>query len=574
MSTFFHNAPPDIFLNPNYIHHVVQYNGDLEKEAQNKPNYYITIINKKYAIISSPIKDPVGAYLSLEDKDFSSISYISRYNIYTLQDLSPIIAADINLIQIQPPLYLTGAGVVVGILDTGIDYLNKEFMNEDGTTRITTIWDQTIVPKTPDNRVPFGQVFLRDDINNAIKAFNEGKDPYEIVPSRDTVGHGTSMAGVVGAKGLNQEVRGAAPQCEYVIIKLYEAEYVKNFYSGTIVYDRAALMIGINFLYEYTLAINTPMVMLLPIGTTFGNHRGDGILEEYINNISNNTGIVIVTGSGNQGDSYGHTSGKITSNNGYEDVPFIIDEKQKYLSMEVWVDKPNSMSIEVISASGESSGIIPVYLRDIKVNKYIFEDTIAAVQYFFPDELTGDELISIRFFYLTPGVWKLRLHKNYVIDGAYNVWMLQRGLAIGDTSFIYPDPYGTFTGPGSADYIITVANYNQNNFNIVPSSGLSFLDNFYNAVDIAAGGVNVQTPSISGKTTVISGTSVSAAVVAGACAILLEWGIVKGNDQYMYSQKIKTYLLRGTEKRVSDTYPNAEWGYGVLNLFGVFKYLE
>lgn len=574
MNKHFSNAPPAIFGDENYIHYIVEYQGDIVADAKNSSTMYITVINNKYAIISMPLKDPNDRF-TLENNPFPSIVYISRYYGYTLQSLSPIVAANINLTQIEPPFFLTGKGVIVGIIDTGVDYLNKEFMNADGTSRILNIWDQTI--NTPDlsDGVPFGSIYTNQRINTAIKAFNSGQNPYEIVPSKDEIGHGTAMTGIIGATGVDPELKGAAPDCEFVMVKLIEAVAVKKYLTPTVpIFDRTAIMLAIDYLYEYAIKVNKPMVIYLPLGTTFGNHKGDGLLEDFINDISNNKGIAIITGSGNEADTSGHTSGRIEKKGDFQDIQLYISDKQKFFRLEIWVDKPNIMSLEIISASGENSGIIPAFLNQQQTNKFIFEKTVVTVTYFLPDELSGDELIVIDMSYLRPGTWKLRLFGDYVLDGTYNAWLLPKGITLGDTRFTSPDQYGTFTGPGSAEFIITVANYNQNNYNIVNSSGMSFLNDIKDRIDIAAGGINAKTTAPNNQTTIISGTSVSAAVVAGASALMFQWGITDGNDPDMYAQKLRTYLSRGTSKRMNDVYPNPEWGYGTLDMIGVFKYLE
>lgn len=572
MNKPFSNAPPSIFGDSNYIHYIVEYQGDIVSDAKYSSTMYITVINNKYAIVSMPLKDPNDRY-TLENNPFPSIVYISRYYGYVLQSLSPIVAANINLTQIEPPFYLTGKGVMVGIIDTGIDYLNPEFMHEDGSSRILSIWDQTINSVDSLEYVPFGSIYSTDDINTAIKAKKEGKNPYDIVPSKDEVGHGTSMAGIVGAKGINPEVKGAAPDCDFVIVKLIEALALKKFLTPTVpIYDRTSIMLALNYLYQYTILVNRPMIILLPLGTTFGNHKGDGLLEDFINDISNNKGLAVITGSGNEADASGHTSGKIEKKGDFQDIQLYVSKEQNFLRLEIWIDKPNIMSIELISASGENSGIIPASLNQKQVNKFIFEKTMITVTYFLPDELSGDELIVIDMSYLQPGTWKLRLFGDYILDGTYNAWLLPKGITLGDTRFSSPCPYGTFTGPGSAEFIITVGSYNQNNYGIVNSSGMSFLNDI--KIDLVAGGVNVKTTAPNNTTAIVNGTSASAAVVAGASALMFQWGIIDGNDPDMYSQKLRTYLTRGTSKRMNDLYPNPEWGYGVLDMIGVFKYLE
>lgn len=574
MARLFSNAPSSIFTDEKYIHYIAEYSGNIEAEASNSSDHYLTIINDKYVIVSYSPNNIIEDRFTLKNNPFPSIVYINRFYLYTLQSLNPVNAANINLLQIAPPLYLTGKDVLVGLIDTGIDYLNKEFLNDDGTSRVVNIWDQTINNSPSPADVPFGSVYYKEDINNAIKAFNEGKDPYTIVPSKDTIGHGTAMAGVIGAKGINPTVKGAAPECTFVVVKLAESLAAKKFLNPTVpIFDQASMVLALTYLLEYVLLVNKPMVIYLPLGTTLGNHRGYGFFEEYINNLSNNRGIAIVTGTGNEANTSGHTSGTISQKNTFKDIQLYISEEQKYLRLEVWVTKPNIFSLEVISASGENSGIIPAFLNKEQESKFIFEKTTVKVSYYLPDELSGDELIEVDLINLTPGIWKLRLFSDYVLDGSFNVWLEPKGITLGNTGFTSPDPYGTFTNPGSAQYIITIGNYNQNNYNVVNSSGMAFISN-PSTIDVVAGGVDVTAIVPNNKTTIVNGTSVSAAVATGAIALMFQWGLVEGNDPNIYSKKLKTYLSRGTSKRAGDVYPNAEWGYGVLDMLGVFKYLE
>lgn len=575
MSQYFSNAPNNIFTNPDYLHYLVEYTGDLEKEASLNPIYYITIINDKYAIISVPFSDIRTDMLRLSNNPFPSVIYISRYYFYTLQSLSPVVAANINLVQIQPPFYLTGKDVVVGMIDTGIDYLNKEFLNEDGSSRIISIWDQTISSSDVNSTVPFGTIYSNKEINAAILAHNENRNPYDIVPTKDEIGHGTAMAGIIGAKGVNPELKGAAPDCEYLIVKLAPDIRAMNLLeTKTPVYNQASIYVALNYLVQYSISINKPIAIYLPLGTTFGNHRGYGILEDAINELSYNKGVIIVTGSGNEGDGYGHASGRLYSKGSFTDIPIVISENISLLRLEIWTDKPNIMSIDIISAAGNNTGIINASQNLSHTSKFIFESTSVSVNYFLPEEITGDELIEIDFFNITSGVWKIRLYADYVLSGTYNIWMLQKEILPPGTEFLIADSYGTLTNPGSSLFIVNAANYNQNNFYLVKSSGMAFQNQLEDAIDIAAGGVDAKAPAPNNGVTVVSGASVSAAVVTGACAILLQWGVVEGNDPGMYSQKIKAYLQRGTKKRTNDVYPNAEWGYGVLDMEGVFKYLE
>ena len=278
----------------------------------------------------------------------------------------------------------------------------------------------------------------------------------------------------------------------------------------------------------------------------------------------------MVTGTGNQGASGTHTSGIISQVGETRAIELYISPEQVNIFGQIWVSAPNIMSLQVVSPSGENSGIINALLNIDNAYTYLFEKTSMEISYSIPEESTGDELINIKFSNLQHGIWKLILTGDIILDGSFNMWIPQEGITVGGTRFMLSDPYGTLTDPSDSEYLVTVAAYNQNNNNIVTYSGRSFLDNT-TVIDVAAGGVNALTVAPNNKTAVVNGTSVAAAIVAGACAMLFQWGIVEGNDTNMYSETVKTYLQRGTMKRSGDIYPNSEWGYGMLNILLMFQ---
>lgn len=242
-----------------------------------------------------------------------------------------------------------------------------------------------------------------------------------------------------------------------------------------------------------------------------------------------------MTGAGNERAEAEHATGFIASAGEKSEVEIDVSPEKKDLWVEVWVDAPNIMSLEIISPSGESSGLMNALLNASMVYGFIFENTRIKVNYFLPEVNTGDELIRIRFYDLQPGIWKLRLIGDLILDGKFNVWMLKSELTPGVARFTPSDPYGTVTNPSNPKYIITAAAYNQNNNNITNYSGVDFFENKINMIDIAAGGVDAITVAPNNQVAIVNGTSVSAAIVTGACVMLFQWGIIDRNAPYMYA---------------------------------------
>lgn len=560
----------NLFSDPRYYHNVVEYQGNIEEELTKYPGYFVTIINNKYAIVSSDR----NVQINVEGPIFSTILYVAPIDLFTLQEISPISASQADFLQLELPLRLTGRGVDVAIIDTGIDYLNEEFIRENGETRTEYIWDQTIesAEQTGKGIVPFGSVYSKKDIQLAVNTYKNGGVPYGIVPTKDEIGHGTNMAGIIGARGKKPDIRGVAPECDFVVIKLMEyTTIVKRFNLQVPVFGLFSIFAALEFLYRYSLNSNKPMVIYFPLGSNLGSHKGNGILEQFIDSISRRSGIAIVTGAGNQGSAGCHTSGIIPQVNGSRTIQLFMSPEQKNIIAEIWIDSPNIMSLEIISPSGENTGKIRSLIKGINTYSFLFENTTILINSYFPEELTGDQLFTINFSNIKEGIWKLRLTGESILDGKFNAWIPGIGISTGGTAFIPSDPYGTLISPSTSGYTITAAAYNQNNNNVVEYSGMAFLEDYIDKIDVAAGGVNALTAAPNNATAIVNGTSVSAAVLAGVCAMLFEWGIVEGNDPNLYSQTIKTYIQRGATQRSGDVYPNPQWGYGLLNVVRIFQ---
>ena len=561
---------------PNFI---VEYRGNFKEEID-RINYGCgDEITKNIGVVST-------AYENIErlKKDVPSIIFIEIRAPYVLQEMAPNDIEGVVEIKRNPYLGLRGSGVLIGIVDTGIDYLNNEFMREDETTRILSIWDQTIDSgKTPDGFIS-GSEYTEEDINKAIQAQKQGKNPYDIVPSKDDYGHGTKMAGIVGARGINREIVGVAPDCEFIIIKLQEAskEYIDFYYAkgDKAKYRNTDIIMALKYLYELSFTLNKPMIIYLPLGSNLGDHAGASILERYVDTkISGRNSLFVVTSTGNQGNTDTHTSGEIKSNGDSQIIELNCGKEQQGLVLQIYAQRPSKIKLGILSPSGEIfENTNPRKTKHILINdaptwKFIYEGTTVQVTYDSPDEFTGDDKFVIKMEGITEGVWRFILTGNNIVDGKYYAWILQRELLAEDTRFLNPSPYTTLTIPGTAKTIINTSYYNQNNGAIVSESGRGYTMKDYIQPIITAGGINAITTKPGGGTITMSGASVAGAILAGCCALIIQWAVVDGNDPQMYATKLQAYIIRGARKREGDTYPNRQWGYGILDMQEIFKSL-
>nr|WP_278337109.1 S8 family peptidase [Clostridium cavendishii] len=557
------------FLDENNLNTLVQYKGDIVNAISKYPNSQVFIVDEKRAYVSLPY-DISSNVLRITPE----VVFIDPGSAVTLCDISPIVASEAQLFHNNQYLPLDGSGVIVGIIDTGIDYLNEEFINKDGTTRIISIYDMTIQTEPISPEVFAGTIYTQEDINKAIQAKRNVGDPYAIVPSKDDVGHGTSMAGIIGASGINPELVGVAPGCSLAVVKLRpDNKAFRRFYAiygDEVAYKNTTLFFGVRYLYRLAVKLNKPIIIYVPLGTNNGAHNGESYVERYSEEITKNIGVAVVAPTGNQGNTSTHTSGVLKNSGDIGIIELKIGKNQKDIRIEIWVSKPDKVSLSITSPTGEVIKKIPPKLKEVTDVNFVYEETRMTVEYFIPDEVSGDQKIVIFAKDIREGIWQFKIIGELIVVGRYDSWILQRNLIDPETRFLRPNPYTTLTLPGTSSSVLTVAFYNQNNNSIVPESGRGFTKNDMIKPDIAAGGINALTTAPGGGTRIINGSSVAGAVAAGSCALLFQWGIIDGNDTTMYAHKLKTYLVRGAVQRPGDVYPNPQWGYGMLSLRGVF----
>lgn len=556
---------------PDYL---VEYRGPFLEEI-NKVSYACgDIITNTIGVISTSPQ-----YLEQLLIDVPSIKYIDPRSKYVLQDISPSNVDNINAISINPYLDLTGRGVIVGLIDTGIDYLNDEFIRTDDTSRIASLWDQTIKDAS-DTSVYVGKTYSNEDINSAIRTYRNKQDPYTIVPSKDDVGHGTQMAGIIGGRGFNKGFKGVAPECEFVVVKLLESISFKNQLLANGVpyvpeYNAAEIVAGIEYLKNYSVKNNKPMIIYLGVGTTEGSHDGNNMVSRYISNIGTFSNIIIVAGVGNEGAAEGHASGYISQVGDIATIELRIPKELKFFSFTIWVIKPNKASLNVISPNGESSKFIKAKANEAENVNFVFYNTQMAIKYYVPEYFTGHEAIAIDFTNIKAGIWTFQLRGDYITSGAYHMWLPPQKTLPENTRFLQSDPFTTLTIPSTARNVTTVAYYGNNNALIAASGKGPNINEVDINPDISTIGVDIITTKVSGGLTKVSGSSPATAIIAGACTLLVQWGIINKNDKTMFSKEVSAYLILGADRsnRIY-RYPSREIGYGFFDLLGTFNIIS
>ncbi|MEQ8199636.1 MAG: S8 family peptidase, partial [Clostridiaceae bacterium] len=457
----------------NAIIAIVEFQGDIEAEAAEIPNARVFNLGKNRAILAG-----TGDFQEVVNKLSHVINFIYPNLVYTLCQVSALEASNADLFHESPYLQLDGEGIIIGIVDSGIDYLNEEFINEDGTSRIIAIFDQTQLQGPPPAGQPVGREYLNDDINKAIQEKRAGKDPYAVVPVKDEIGHGTSMASIAGARGVDATVTGIAPNCSFAIVKLMAAESsLKNdfgVFGNAPVYSTPALYLGIKYLFDLASKLKTPIVILVPLGSGVGSKTGQSILESYIDEISGVRGITAVVPTGNQGNTETHTSGILSHVNDVSDIELKIDRIQRDIRFEIWVSKPNKSSLSIISPTGETYDRILLKDNVVTEINFLYEGTKFYVLYNLSYVKTGDERILITARNIREGIWIFRLTLEYGENARYDAYLIQRELLAPETKFLRPDPYITLTVPSTSQLAISVASYNQNNNANVSESGKGY----------------------------------------------------------------------------------------------------
>lgn len=528
----------------------------------------IDIINAELAVVHMPAR--LMSNSAVFDFGYSSIP-----SVFGLISRESLEASGVPQIRGLPNFNLLGQGVLMGFIDSGIDYRNAVFRNEDGTSRIELIWDQTVSSDTIQEHVEYGTEFTKEQINEALQS----EDPLAIVPSTDDVGHGTMIAGIAGGREVPESnFFGVAPGVELVVVKLKPAKRVlKNFFripEEAVAYQETDILFGVEYLLDTAKRLNKPMVICIALGTSQGAHDGRGLLSGYLSRVSSTSGIAIVVAGGNEGNARRHFFGSVDQSIGFNTVELNVGENEAGFSMELWGRSPSIFSIDIQSPTGEFVPRISSSLDENREISFVFEETIIYIDYQMVESQSGDQLILVRFTNPTPGIWRFNVYERGDIDAGFHIWLPMEGFITDFTYFIRSDPYTTLLSLGNAVRPITVTAYNDADDSLYINSSRGFTRIGVIKPEIAAPGVNVTGPTLNQGFAEYTGTSVSAAHTTGIVAMILEWGYVRNNLFGISTIEIKKLLIRGGRRDSDIVYPNRDWGYGILDIFNVFDSLR
>ena len=502
----------------------------------------------------------------------SRFSYNSIPKCFTPTSMETLNQTGILPVQNYPTLQLKGEGVLIGFLDSGIDYTNQVFRNIDGSTRIAAIWDQTVQSGSPPEGFAYGTEFTEKQINEALNEEN----PLAVVPSSDDTGHGTYTASLAAGSGNPQEqFLGAAPEASIAVVKLKQAkQYLRDYYfipADAVCYQETDLMLGLKYLNDLADFLSLPLVVCITVGSNMGGHIGTLPFSYLIEGYSTKANHITVIGTGNEADKRHHYFNTITDMADRKSVEIRVGENVSGFSLELWTDIPNILSISILSPSGENTSRIPFRAGASAEVSFLFERTKVSIDYRLLVEKSTSELVFFRFDAPAPGIWKIIIEPLALADGQFHMWLPVTEFLSGEVYFLEPDPYYTLTNPAAADSPIVVSYYNGNTDALSQSSGRGYTRSRRIKPDIAAPGVDVPGALPGGRFTVRTGASAAAAVTAGAIALMLEWLLNYENVPGIDSYQIKSLLILGAVRPKTMEYPNREWGYGQLNLYNTFE---
>lgn len=538
---------------------IVKYHGNLERIASDEIQVELMIAG--YAIVTLPVF-LLEALAELEEVEYIEKPKSLVYGLFEAKQNSCLVPVSV------PVGELSGRGVLIAVIDSGIDYFLEDFRNQNGS-RILYLWDQGQESdfskgwNAPEGfRV--GVEFTKEQIDKALET-SDRSEAGKIVPQQDFTGHGTGVAAIAASSNSDRLLQGVAPGSELIIVKLKASEE-SDFPATT------ELMRAVTYAVRKALELNRPLVINLSFGNTYGSHDGSSLIERFLDNVSEIGRTCICVGAGNEGSSSGHFSANAKE---VEEIELAVSERESTTNVQFW--KSYEDVFDIILTAPDKREYLVEQRSEAGRQEVIFDKTKVLIFAGVPSPYSTKQEIFFVFLplqdYINSGIWSFRLEKKKIVDGDFQMYLppaLQRNQG---TRFFRQNPELTMTIPATAERVISVAAYNDNMDAYADFSGrgrqggFSYLAGEGRKPDLAAPGVGILAAKAGGGTDSYTGTSFATPMVSGSAALLMEWGITQGNDIYLYGEKVKAYLRKGAKPiRGERQYPNDKIGWGALCL--------
>ncbi len=502
------------------------------------------------------------------DVTIETYGYNGIPSCYTLLDREAMEQTGISAVQNYPTLQLSGDGILIGFLDTGIAYEHPIFRKLDGGTKLAAIWDQTIQTGTPPEGFSYGSEYTREQINEALRTEN----PLQLVPSTDTNGHGTFLASIAaGNENLENEFQSAAPGASLAVVKLKEAkEFLREFYAireDAVCYQETDIMLGVKYLHELANRMEMPLVICIALGTNLGGHNGASILSLLLQEYAKLENRCVVIGGGNEANERHHFQGKLADAADVQEVEVRVEQEGRGFVAELWVRLPDIVTAYLVSPSGEKSPTISLRQGSRYTLNFPFDQTEVTVEDRLLMANNDSQLIFLRFQTPRIGIWKIGVSGLQILDGTYHLWLSMKEFQDSRAYFLEANPDITLTEPGSTFGAITVAYYSGTDSAVDINSGRGYTRSNLVKPDFAAPGVDVIGVTQTGRFVRRSGSSIAAGITAGACALIMEWLGKQPEVRGVTTSQVANIILFGANRGVLPDYPNREWGYGTLDIY-------
>lgn len=562
-----------------YFDLIIEYNNNLEILHSYSRNSSYNILDDRYAIVYTPLNETIEnayylfGYNSLPDCNglMSSINLDYKEVIPTTNiDPSGVLSIKNNI-----NYDLSGEGVLIGVVDTGIDYTNSTLLNPDKTSRIVSIWDQTIDSENYPQGIYYGTEYSKADINYALSQTN----PFAFLPSCDEVGNGTVLAAIAGgnSKKING-FSGIANNCEFAVVKLKQAKKpLRNFLripDNRPCFQSNDIMFAVKYLIDLARRLERPIAICIGVSTSQGSHEGLSYLDNYISQQGRIPSVVILVPAGNEGNYGHHYTGQFNSTFSSDEFLLNIGSNSQGFTMEFWGMPPNLYTIDIITPTGDLLGTIPLIFNGKFTQSFTYKNTILYTDNLVLQTFSGAQLVIFRFLNPTSGIWKFKVNNQSKMSSRYDVWLPINNFLTNDVYFLDSNYYTTLTGSANADIPIAITSYNTLFNTIYPLASKGFPRSYSYKPDVAAPGDNIIAPTIDNQLVSASGTGVATAHATGVVALLLEWGVVRGNLTTMNTNNIRNILNLSAIREEEIFYPNQYWGYGKLNLPSALIYTE